>query len=762
MAKIEMQNGYSSIWMSHENINQISWNSQYIASFYFMTVTMITVGFGDILQKNDAEMILSISTMIFASGVFGYCLNQVGGIFNNFFFVGNQIKKKLLEIQKYMSKKNIDSNLQLQIREYLEYYRREQSEMSEEQEQDTIQKLSESLRSKLLFEANKIVLQDSPIFKQNFSKQVIEQTVPLIHQIKYTPENDILVRGVQDDQSIYFIENGSVEVILDAKQTNSQSIYILKKGQSFGEYTFFTSLPRVQNIRSREFTTVIKISRQDFLTLLSRFPEDAKTFCSIKDQITYLDDYSKVNLKCMSCHSLYHYINDCQYLHYFPKKARIIKSYNDLINIENLQRQKYDRRDVNIDYHFKNSKVIHFEVVKQLQMYLELNQSILDSDDVTQYSEGYQNIDKIQNNNDKSSNKYFDEFQKTTKVTENDCNSQNYLIQRNNISKFGTPKNKAVNIEEQASQSLNKSSLMQNETSERTNSVQSINISGAENSIKIILYYIQFYACMQQLELEYNKDRPSEYYPELLQIFQGIIAQIQKNQKPEYYFLNQSISSDVQNELQFGFDKMKQFKKYNPRFNYSSVIGRFNHLQDQRRKLLNKKTNRNLKIRQTVLQKNLSFKNSDSQFHLRRNSKNQTNSINLNEKIPNQDAESLSSNYVNANTNIIHISDVDRSAMQNSDQNVQDKNFTQIDKIIINLKQIQVISDNFLAINSKFNNSTNKLDSPLEDYIYQSSDLNNNMDFQNCDVKEESRLSCIPYEFNRRKSNFQNNFQKNK
>lgn len=49
-----------------------------MAAYYFTTVTMITVGYGDILPRNEVEMILSVITMMIACGVFGYSLNEVG------------------------------------------------------------------------------------------------------------------------------------------------------------------------------------------------------------------------------------------------------------------------------------------------------------------------------------------------------------------------------------------------------------------------------------------------------------------------------------------------------------------------------------------------------------------------------------------------------------------------------------------------------------------------------------------------------------
>lgn len=54
---------------------------EYFKSYYFITVTMTTIGYGDIVPTNVIETIVSIFSMIIACGVFGYTINSIGSIF---------------------------------------------------------------------------------------------------------------------------------------------------------------------------------------------------------------------------------------------------------------------------------------------------------------------------------------------------------------------------------------------------------------------------------------------------------------------------------------------------------------------------------------------------------------------------------------------------------------------------------------------------------------------------------------------------------
>ncbi len=57
-------------WITKRNLGSDAWTAKYLQAYYFVTVTMITVGYGDITPQNPVEMLICIFTMLFSCGVF--------------------------------------------------------------------------------------------------------------------------------------------------------------------------------------------------------------------------------------------------------------------------------------------------------------------------------------------------------------------------------------------------------------------------------------------------------------------------------------------------------------------------------------------------------------------------------------------------------------------------------------------------------------------------------------------------------------------
>lgn len=55
-----------------ENIEELTYWSRYVVSFYWATTTVSTVGYGDITPKNDYEIGITLITMIIAGMVFAF------------------------------------------------------------------------------------------------------------------------------------------------------------------------------------------------------------------------------------------------------------------------------------------------------------------------------------------------------------------------------------------------------------------------------------------------------------------------------------------------------------------------------------------------------------------------------------------------------------------------------------------------------------------------------------------------------------------
>lgn len=126
----------SNNWIVNNDLNDSEWWMQYLYAYYFVCVTMNTVGFGDISPSNPLEVLFVIVFMFVACGIFAYSLNSIGIIVSDIWKRQNEFAKDLNIINQFMRDKSINFDLTMRVRKYLEYIWNE--EKLEEVEQQVI------------------------------------------------------------------------------------------------------------------------------------------------------------------------------------------------------------------------------------------------------------------------------------------------------------------------------------------------------------------------------------------------------------------------------------------------------------------------------------------------------------------------------------------------------------------------------------------------------------------------------------------------
>lgn len=332
-------------WISYYKANNMELIAQYIYSLYFVVVVMNTVGFGDVTANTFKERVFTICFIFFACVMFAYMINRVGMILHNINKNERELRRNLNVINGFMKIKNIDFNLKIKVRNYLEYIWQVEKNQNLHETQEIINRLSSSLKEELLLNANGVFLKDIPFLNNHFSEESLRKMVYEMKEINLTPGDVIFRENGIEDQNLYIVRDGEIELYIDNTRGDrkTNSLKILKKGAYFGELSLFSNLPRSSSAKSISFSSLFVIKQDNFINILKENPDDYERFCLIKDEINLYKNFTGVGLFCWGCKNSNsnHNVVNCPMLHLIPCVERTLEKYN--YNVPN-QRKKFQRK----------------------------------------------------------------------------------------------------------------------------------------------------------------------------------------------------------------------------------------------------------------------------------------------------------------------------------------------------------------------------------------------------------------------------------
>lgn len=150
-----------------------------------------------------------------------------------------------------------------------------------------------------------------------------ELTQKYLQKMTYVLDDFIFIEKDKAEMQ-YFIINGKVAMLQKITHT---FLTDLGKDSGFGELGMLTGQPRSLSAKSRDFTEVLVIRRDDFYRVKEDYLSAARAFKKIRVSVLLKGDYRILNLHCYLCNKKNHLALKC---HYFKNiKGNLLRMYID-------------------------------------------------------------------------------------------------------------------------------------------------------------------------------------------------------------------------------------------------------------------------------------------------------------------------------------------------------------------------------------------------------------------------------------------------
>jgi len=299
-------------WLDRFNVKNDSFYNMYITSLYFIIITMLTVGFGDIYPINSNERIFVIFLQIASGIIFSFVLGRVAVVINSLNDTQDDDAIKLIHMKKFLKKKNINDNLKEKIIRYLDLTFKS---ISNKQNLEFLDLLNDKLRDEVTMSLNKKLLSNFKILsdKTEFIQILIRE---FKEELVYPKET--IYKELDVTNKVYFLLSGKLitfikEIDVVVKEN--------KVWNAFGHVEFLGGFDRRFTVEGLTFCKIATFDYAAFKKAVEILElKNFDYFFTFKDYMLdiqtkiRMSNFTGLEIYCDFCGNADHLADECQCL----------------------------------------------------------------------------------------------------------------------------------------------------------------------------------------------------------------------------------------------------------------------------------------------------------------------------------------------------------------------------------------------------------------------------------------------------------------
>ncbi|KAJ9466406.1 Potassium channel AKT1 [Diplonema papillatum] len=240
---------------------------EYLDALYWATITISSVGFGDIVPENRWSRLYTIPVVLLSVLILSIITGQVASSVIRLDAFSSIVKEKKAKLYSLMERYQVPWEVQ---KEAFSIYPTI-LETSLKDYFDILSDLPPFMQEKVILCVKKKLVSQVSLFK-NVNDQTLTALAAVTQQVLVAPNESIIVAG-SIGYEMYFIAQGVVQVLVQDAYGDEICAATLQSGSWFGEIALLRCTERTASVRSVTACSCFKLLKDDFMGIIEMFPE---------------------------------------------------------------------------------------------------------------------------------------------------------------------------------------------------------------------------------------------------------------------------------------------------------------------------------------------------------------------------------------------------------------------------------------------------------------------------------------------------------